>query len=231
MIVSDSEGNLSILSSETTGMQSERKSVSPRVTWLHLLVTLLYFLVIAAGQVIYDHWIEIAGDEWIAWVANLLIGLAASILFLFFCLIWTDVAVFGYTKKYLEGTSMDLNVDTIKQISSETRWRVVWTIAPIAAFHFIGNFAIGGTRLLTPDVDHNWLACVGYFAGLLILLIIVYFIVAYRFPRVRKCSAKGEKIDDSGDYYQRTTSIVPSSTDSTCKRSFNDSLGQHFLQD
>lgn len=207
------DGSIRVETAKTPGFKPRKvERAGPSPGWLHLLATLVYFLVIGAGQVIYDHWIEIAGQEWIGWVVNLLIGIVASVLYLIFCIAWTDNYVFGYTKSYMSDMNgLDLDESTIKNISDETRMQVIWTIVPIGALHLIGNFVIGGTRLLTADVDHNWFVCIGYYAALLILLIIVYFIRRSRISGAAGRS-KDDKVDDSQqDFYDQRSAVFSSS--------------------
>ena len=195
------------------------------VSWAHLLVTFLYFAVISASQGVYDYYITIPGDDWIAFVVRLGTGVVFSILYLIYCVIWTDTAVFGYTKSKLK--SLDVDSDTKKNIAGETRQRVIWTVVPIGALDFIGVFAIGGTRLLTPEVNNNFYAMIAYFAALLILLIIVFF-VTRRMNPLASLKSKRIKVNDKDPYYQDVAARTP--LESNVSKRGDNLLGTYFLE-
>lgn len=216
----DENGGLSI-KEEDTRPGKTLPQVMP--SWAHLLVTFLFFAVIAASQGVYDYYITIAGDDWIAFVVRLGTGVVFSILYLIYCVVWTDIYVFGYSKSNLK--SLEVDSDTKKNIASETRQRVIWTIVPIGAFDFLGVLAIGGTRLLTPNVNNNFYAMLGYFLALLILLVIVWFVMKKMNP-LASLKSKRIKVNDSDPYYQDVASHTPLYTNAT-KRG---GLGSFFIE-
>jgi Na+-transporting methylmalonyl-CoA/oxaloacetate decarboxylase gamma subunit len=201
---------------------AKQPTTQPPPSWSHLLITLFYFLIIAAGQVVYDYFIAISGDEWIAWVVNLGVGIVFSLLYLIYCVVWTDIYVFGYSKRELK--KLEIDSETRTNIATETRQRVIWTIVPIMAFHFIGNFTLGVTRILSTDVDVNWLVALGYFAFLLVLLIIVFIVI--RRKKSSKSKSKTPKVNDGGDYYQKTASVIPTNS---VRQDANTTLGSYFM--
>lgn len=208
----------------TSGLTSSTTvPARPRPTWMHFFGTFCYFLVCTASQITYDQVIRMTGDEWIAWVVLLAGPTAATVLYLIFCLVYTDAGIFGHTKSSLSASKDTHNLDssTVDKIIQKTRSQVIWSIVPIGAFTLLGNLAVGGARIVTPDVDPNWLVALGVWAGFMLILIIVYFVLRSQYnPLSRKCkSGKNGQINDSADnyYFNATPMNLSSQSDMALK--------------
>lgn len=183
----------------------------PRPSFMHLLVTLAWFLLVAGGQIAYDQVIIMVGNEWIAYVVVLLVNIGSGLLYLVYCHLNPDPAVFGHTHQSLAGHRETYMLsDTIQdRIVAQTRSAITWSIVPIILFTTVGYLAIGGARQITADVDPVWLTAVVFWGLWMALLVIVYFVTRNQFnPLKTVCKNQTKPIDDSGDYYKNVNSTI-----------------------
>jgi hypothetical protein len=180
-------------------------------SWMYLIIALIYVLGAVCGmQVVYDQFISRAGDEVMAWLIDLCVPLGAGILFFIYCYFFPDPYVFGPNKSFLKGKSdtYGFSDEQIAVMNKATQQRVIWTVVPVVAFHFIGVLVLGGARVGIKNVDTNWLISVGLFAGFLILLTIIF--IGMRMRASEKVGGGTRDLDDSADdYYENMASTVP----------------------
>jgi hypothetical protein len=147
-------------------------------SWLQTVITLVVYLGGVAGpQIVYDQFVTRTGLEAThAFAVNVAVPFCTISLFCLYCRFWhTDPGTFGLTAEWFKANSAEypLPTDQIAQLDKETKARVVWAIMPSAAAALLGNFALGGWRLIDPNVDRMWLGAVGLFAFWLLVLAII----------------------------------------------------------
>jgi hypothetical protein len=217
VLVVDEEDNASVQE-----MVPAQRAPAPRhgmenvqASWLHIGVTLVYFLGgIAVPQIWYDQWMLQPAQQQSAFIINLVWPPVAGVLYLIYCLFWPDEGTFGPNEKRLEKLGLDR--PQVKQLVKENRGRVLWTVVPIIGFSLIGPFWIGGTRLLTPSTDYVWLSSVGYFAFCLLLVGCLFLLRRsqvsgqslrqfFTNPVKKSKKNKGEIDDSAPNFYTKPT--------------------------
>lgn len=194
---------------------------SLKPSWTHFFVTILAFLAaVAAPQVVYSWYMGVTGDELMAWLIDLLVPPAIYALYLGYSWGWGDVYVWGPNEAYLTSrkNNFGLSSEQIEKIVSETHARIATTLGPLAALHFLGVLVLGGVRMVSDDVDTNWLAACGLWGGLAIVLIVTAIVVQGRRARRDKQARlsrrdkqpKGGCEDAADDYYQKPQETVVS---------------------
>ena len=173
-----------------------------RATWGHFLVSILAFLaIVAVPQILYTWYIGLPstnpGDELLAWMLNLWLPVPLYLLYGLWCFFVGDAYVFGPNERYLRQNREQFALVTSaqkKEIIADTNARVARTLVPLALAQFLTSLVLGGTRFITNDVDNNWLTAVGYWAFLLLVVVIMAIVL-----RGRRNKAEREELFEADD--------------------------------
>lgn len=167
--------------------QDDGSGGMPRLvpSYQHFFVTIVAFLAaVGVPQVLYTYFMNIPGDELMAWMLGLLVPLPFYLLYWLYCRFAGDPAVFGRSRAYLEadpnGENYGWTEAEIEKEDTKTRMRVALAIWPMAILHFLGVLVLGAVRFYTNDVDNNWLFAVGWWALLLVLALLLGAVAYFR---------------------------------------------------
>lgn len=178
-------------------------------SWFQILISLLWYLGgFATPQILYDWYIQIAGNEWWSYLILVLVPLGATVIMLIICLVWTDPGTFGLTKRYMDSQRDKFNFDkkTLNKIASETQMRVVRSIVTPGALGIIGNVVLGGVRLGWYDADPQWIASVALWGAFALVLLLVVAISRFNSNPFRK--GKNKPVKDGGNFVTEIASLV-----------------------
>ncbi len=154
-------------------------------SWQHYFVTIGFFLAtVGAPQVLYTYFMNIVGDELMAWMLGMLLPLPLYLIYYLYCRFAGDPAVFGPSEYYLkadpDGLDYGLSARELEKEAQKTSFRVAMAIWPMAILHFLGVMVLGAVRFYTDDVDNNWLFAVGWWAALLIIALLLGAVTYFR---------------------------------------------------
>lgn len=180
-------------------------------SWFHLAITALYLLgFVCAPQVVYDQYIGLTGRSTMAWLVVLLVPLGGGGLYLALCCLWPDDYVFGLTGRYFDAHPVEGVDEAAKERATrDARMSALASILPIVLFNVVGNLALGGTRLLSPAIQANWVMSTAMVAVLLVLLVAMLFAGWLMRQLAARKKAPEAPLDDSGEYYEDVASVLP----------------------